>query len=239
MSSIPVPIQEDVTAVIGNLSQNDQIVKLTRQYKGITLAQEARIVEVTPDSATLQATRYQRFPLIEGDIHLHSQAFPQPVAARISHINLEQGLLLLSDLAYADWKNRQTERVQPQKPTYVNFIYHRISYRALIEDISIDGLGILANKNIDPRHYLKVGSKVRMNFKYLSDQVFYGLKGMLVYRQKVGLQLIKFGIHLYPNESQKLVLEEIISDRREEILEELDHSFLQIHEPQRVENLYF
>ena len=68
MSSIPVPIQEDVTAVIGNLSQNDQIIKLTRQYKGITLAQEARIVEVTPDSATLQATRYQRFPLIEGDI---------------------------------------------------------------------------------------------------------------------------------------------------------------------------
>ena len=239
MSSIPLPLVEDVTAVIGSLSQNDQIVKLTRQYKGITLAQEARIVEVTPDTATLQPTRTQRFPLLEGDIHLHNQAFPHPVSARIRHINLEQGLLLLSDLAYADWKKRQTERVQPQKPTYVNLLYRRHTYRALIEDISLDGLGILANRSIDPNDRLQVGGKVSLKFQVAPGYSFNNLKGMLVYRQKVGLQLVKFGIHLYPDSGEKLVLQAIIDQRREEILQELDQLISQPREPQRVENLYF
>ena len=239
MSSIPLPIVEDVTAVIGSLSQNDQIVKLTRQYKGITLAQEARIVEVTPDTATLQAKSSQRFPLLEGDIHLHNQALPHPVSARVRHINLEQGLMLLSDLAYADWKKRQTERVQPQKPTYVNLIYQRRTYRALIEDISVDGLGILANRNIDPKDRLQVGGKVNLKFQYSPEHAFSNLKGMLVYRQKIGLQLIKFGVHLYPEAVEKLILREIVAWRREEILLELDQIFSQPREPQRIENLYF
>jgi len=239
MSSLPLPIVEDVTAVIGNLFQSDQIVKLTRQYKGITLAQEAHIVEVTPDTATLQATRSQHFPLLEGDIHLHNQAFPHPVAARVRHINLEQGLMLLSDLAYVDWKKRQTERVQPLKPTYVNLTYQRHTYRALIEDISLDGLGILANRNIDPNDRLQVGGKVNLKFRYSPEYAFNTLKGMLVYRQKVGLQLIKFGIHLYPEAAEKLILQEIIDRRHDEILQELDQIYSQPHESQRIENLYF
>ena len=239
MSSFPLPVIEDVSAVIGSLSQNDQIVRLTRQYKGITLAQEARIVEVTPDTATLQATRSQRFPLMEGDIHLHSQAFPRPVAARVRHINFEQGLLLLSDLAYADWKKRQTERVQPQKPTYANLTYRRHTYRALIEDISIDGLGLLANRAIDPNDRLQVGGKVSLKFQYTPEIAFSNLNGMLVYRQKVGLQLVKFGIHLYPDANEKQILEAIISQRREEILQELDQLYSQPREAQRIENLYF
>jgi len=234
-----MPIREDVNKVISTLSKNDQIVKLTRQYKGITLAQEARVIEVTPDTATLQATRHQNFPLVDGDIHIHSQALSKPVAARIRHINLEKGMYLISDLAYADWKNRQTERVQPQKPIYINIFLRKNSFRALLEDISLDGVGVLANKNIDPAFRLKVGSKLKLNFQIDADHVFNNLSGMLVYRQKVGLQLVKFGIHLYPEEIHKAALQEIISQRRAEILNELDQAYSQAYEPQRVENLYF
>lgn len=239
MSSIPAPIVEDVSTVIGSLSQNDQVFRLTRQYKGVTLAQEARLVEVTPDSATLQTTRSERFPWLDGDIHLHNPALPRPVAARMHYLNLEQGVLLISDLAYADWKSRRSDRVQPQKPTYVNISFRKNLYRALLEDLSIDGIGILANRNIDPESRLKVGSKLTLNFRLPPDHTFSSLKGMLVYRQRVGLALVKFGVHLFPNESQRHALQEIVSQRREEIMQELDQVYFLAHEPQRVENLYF
>jgi hypothetical protein len=239
MSTVPAPAMEDVSAVIGSLYQNDQIVKLTRQYKGITLAQEARLVEVTPDSAKLQTTRTQHFPWLDGEIHLHNPALPRPIAARMRSLNLEQGVFLLSDFAYKDWKNRQSERVQPQKPTYVKFFCRRESYRALLEDISLDGIGILADKNIDPEDRIRAGSKLNLYFQFSEGEPFSDLKGMLVYRQKIGLHLVKFGIHLYPNQTQKSILERIINRRKEEILQELEQAYSLARGPQRIENLYF
>ena len=92
---------------------------------------------------------------------------------------------------------------------------------------------------IDPNNLLRVGIKVSLNFFLGKDCQFTHMKGMLVYRQKVGQQLIKFGLHLYPDKVQKFVLQKFIIERRDEILDELDQVAIQTREPRRIENLFF
>ena len=44
---------------------------------------------------------------------------------------------------------------------------------------------------------------------------------------------------LFPNADQQDTLEQFISDRRNDILDEIDQTYIRSFEPYRVENLYF
>jgi len=146
-----------VADVISSLPHPYPPVNLTKHYKGTTLNQPGRIVDINPVSATIQATQHLTFYILLGMIHLRSGAFPGAICANIHPVDYTHGTFHLSDLSYGDWWDRKAERVQPKSPTYINMCLYRKTYRAFLIDICNEGMGILVNKNIDPECKLRPG----------------------------------------------------------------------------------
>jgi hypothetical protein len=230
---------EAIIATLGNLTQKDPSISLTKHHKGITLSDDIQVVDIQPDCATIQASRREIFPCLKGEVHLHSQKFSGSFSGRIHPIDFSQGTFLLSDLAYEDWKERSFERVQPKESIYVNLHHDKGSFRVFLRDISVNGMGILGYKTIDPSNQLGVGEKVMLGFQLSGGEPLLVLAGKLVYRRKISWEMVQFGIMLFPNADQQDTLEQFISDRRNDILDEIDQTYIRSFEPYRVENLYF
>lgn len=214
-------------------------VSLIKHYKGTTLNQQGRIVTIDPDSATIKATQRLTFPFLDGVIHLRSGAFPGAITANIHPVEYSHGTFQLSDLSYSGWRERKVERVQPKCPTYISMSFRGRTYRAFLEDICTEGIGILANANIDLAGRLGIGIKPLLEFQLAPEYVFINLEGAIRYRQSVGRQLIKFGLSLFPDSDQKISLREYVTQRRAEILDELQDDYIRMRQACRVENLYF
>ncbi len=228
-----------VADAIGALPNPYPTVCLTKHYKGTTQNQLGRIVDINPVSATIQATRRQTFHILLGMIHIRSGAFAGAISATIHPVDYTNGTFHLSDLSYGDWRDRKAERVQPKCPTYINMYSYRNPYHAFLEDISNEGLGILVNKTIYPDGKLRPGVKLILELRLAPEHLFINLKGTIVYQKNVGQQLIKYGLHLLPNTDQKTTLQAYISQRYDEILNELEQDYIRMNEPYHVENQYF
>jgi hypothetical protein len=238
LSTIPTTT-EAITAAFDALPQDKPSLNLTKHYKGITLSEDVRIVDIQPDCATIRASRREIFPCLEGKIHLHCKEFPKSFSGRIHPIDYTRGTFLLSDLASAEWKDRNFERVHPKNSIYVNLHHAGETFRAFLEDISIKGMGILGNKAIDPTNRLKVGLAVVLEFQLTEDDLLANLAGELVHRQEICPELVKYGLLIYPNTHQKRTLKRYISQRKVDILEEINQTYIRSCEPHRIENLYF
>ncbi len=214
-------------------------VNLTKHYKGTTLNQQGHIVDINPVSATIQATQRLTFHILLGMIHLHSGAFPGAISATIQPINYTLGTFHLSDLSYGDWRDRKDERVQPKCPTYINMYFSRKTYRAFLIDICNEGMGILVDKTIDPEGRLRPGVKLLLEFRLAPEHLFLNLKGTLLYRKNVGQQLIKYGLQILPHIDQKNNIQAYITQRYDEILNELEQDYIRMSDPCRVENQCF
>jgi hypothetical protein len=214
-------------------------VSLTKHYKGTTLNQQGRIVDINPVSATIQATQRLTFHILLGMIHLRSEVFPGAISATIHPVDYTNGTFHLSDLSYGGWRDRKNERVQPKRPTYINMVFYRKTYRAYLEDICCEGMGILVNKTIDPDGRLRPGIKLLLEFRLPPEHLFINLKGTILYRKNVGQQLIKYGLHLLPNTEQKTTLQAYINQRYDDILNELEQDYIRTREPYRVDNQSF
>jgi hypothetical protein len=116
---------------------------------------------------------------------------------------------------------------------------YRNTYRAFVEDISSEGIGILANKTIDLEGRLQPGVRLLLEFQLAPEHLFFYLKGTIMYRRNVGQQLVKLGLRLLPNYHQKIALQTYISQRYAEILRELEQDHYRMWEPFRVENQCF
>jgi hypothetical protein len=214
-------------------------VSLNKHYKGTTLNQKGRIVDINPVSATVQATQRLIFHVLLGMIHLRCGAFPGAISATIHPVDYKLGTFHLSDLSYGSWYDRKAERVQPKCPTYINMYLYRKTYRAFLEDISNEGMGILVNKTFDPDGRLRAGAKVLLEFRLSPEPLFSNLKGTLLYRKNVGQQMIKYGLQLFPKTDQKNTIQTYITQRYDEIQNELEQDYMRMSDPCRVENRYF
>ena len=214
-------------------------VSLTKHYKGTTLKQQGHIVDINPVSATIQATQRMTFHILSGMIHLCSEVFPGAISANIRPVDYTQGTFHLSDLSYGGWRDRKAERVQPKYPTFINMRLYRKTYRAYLEDICNEGMGILVNKNIDPDGRLRPGVKLLLEFRITPEHQFINLKGTILYRKNIDQGLIKYGLHLLPNTTQKTTLQTYITQRYDEILNELEQGYYRMRDPFRVENQCF
>jgi len=214
-------------------------VSLTKHYKGTTLNQQGHIVDINPDSGTIQASQHMTFHILMGMVHLRSEAFPGAISATIHPVDFTKGIFHLSDLSYGGWCDRKAERVQPKYPTYINMYNYRKTYRAFLEDICNEGMGILGNKTIDPDGRLRPGVKLLLEFRLTPEHLFINLKGTILYRKNIDQRLIKYGLHLIPTTNQKTTLQSYITKRYDEILNELEQDYIRSHNLFRVENQIF
>ena len=227
--------------VLSALAGQSQSVQLTRLYMGVEFNQEVRILEVTPTHAIIQTHDPKMLLCLEGTIHLHGGSLPRPVIARLKEMNFDKGVLYLSDISYGtmDWRKRRHERVQPKSATQVSLRFRQKCYRTELDNISVDGIGLLADKEIGNEVHLQSGTNIHLDFQLEPYYLISDLKGTLIYANALGKYLVKLGIRTHPTIEQLPMLNRYIFNRKEEIMDELSQAYAKACEPQHVENLYF
>jgi hypothetical protein len=236
-----LPAVDDVLSVIRYLGQQNATLELTKSYRGLVLQQDVSILEVTTEDATLRTTNLEMSAALKGNVYLHSQLFPKPVMARLKSLDLKKGSLVLSGFAYIDneLKKRQHERVRPKHPTYVTLHWKGKAVRECIENISVNGMGILAFKILEKGMRIQPGSKIQLDFHLSPDYKYTGLKGAVIYINSMESYLTTIGIQLFPTARESRLLEKYIAPRKQEIMEELNQAYWELIKPRGVESLYF
>lgn len=241
MPSNYLPAVDDVLSVLRCQCQQNAAIELTKSFRGLVLQQDVRVLEVNPDSATFRVTHTETCAALEGDVYLHSRLFPKPVMAKIKSLNLDNGMLVLSGFAYIDseLEKRQHERVRPKNPTYVTLHWKGKAHRACLDNISVNGMGILAFKIFEKGMRIQPGSKVQLEFYLPPDYIYMAPKGTTIYINTIGRYLTKIGFRLFPTVRESRLLKEYIAPRKQEILEELKQEYWEMKRPRGIETLYF
>ncbi len=241
MSVNNLPVVDDVLATISYLGQQNIAIKLTKSFRGLVLQQDVRVLEVNPGEAAFWITNIEMSAALDGEVYLHSQLFPKPVRAQIKSLDIRKGELILSDFAYSDIEldQRQCERVRPKKPTYVTLHWKGKAYRACVDNISVNGMGILAFKIFERGLSIQPGSKVQLEFQLSSDHIDMALKGTIVYINTIDGYLATIGVRLFPTALESRLLKKYIAPRKQEIMDELNQAYWELIKPRGVASLYF
>jgi PilZ domain len=236
-----VPAADDVLSTLRYLGQQNAPLELTKSYRGLVLQQEVSILEVTKEDAIFRTTNSEMSAALKGDVYLHSQLFPKPVIAQLKSLDLKKGILVLSNFAYIDneLKKRQHERVRPKHPTYVTLHWKRKAVRECIQNISVNGMGILAFKILERGVKIRPGSNIQLEFQLSPDNKYTGLAGKVIYINSIDTYLTTIGIQLFPTTRESRLLEKYIAPREQEILKELSQAYWELIKPRGVESLYF
>jgi PilZ domain len=241
VSTSYLPALDNVLNVIQSLSQQNSVLKLTRSFKGLLISQDVYIVDIEPGGATFQASDSRLCATQEGFVNLHSRLFPRPVVARMTEPNVDQGTFLLTDFAYIEnqWTERRYERVHPKKPAHATMRWRRKAIRASVEDISVNGIGLLAYKLLEKGTQFQPGSHVLLDLPLLPDYEWTALRGTVIYVNPVKCSLVRIGLRLHLSSKEASSLENYIAGRKDEILEELELAYFEARKPRGVERLYF
>jgi hypothetical protein len=227
--------------VLRSIERQNVTLKLTKSFRGISLNQDVSILEVDSSHAVLEATNLRMCAVLEGLTYLHGQELPKPLSARVVDLNIRRGIVILSDfsLVSAEWKARKHERVRQKFPTYVSLRCKSKPCRVPLEDVSLEGMGILAYQ-LDQRGVpLEPGGKICMDFQLAPGFRWSSVRGTVVYVQPRESSLARVGIQLYPDAKEARYLEGYIANRKKEILEEVTQVYMARSDPYSVINQYF
>lgn len=231
----------DALAVLTSLAGKKVPLYLSLPYKGMALPQELQILEIQDGQITIQAPNQGRDFLVGDFIFLHSQEIPQTIAARLSEINLPTGQLKLSEVIYlgTPWKERSEPRVEPKDPIMVDVCTASMAYRACMENLSLNGAGLLAYKAIERGIPVEPQQRVLLDFELPPDHRRIVVRGVIANRHLLGNNLVRIGVHILPSVNKKRWLQRYILWRKNEILEELERNSFEENRYSTVVNLYF
>jgi hypothetical protein len=231
----------DAIDLLTRLAGKNAPLQLSLPYKGMALTQDLHILDIQDGRITLQAPN-QRVNFLIGDfIFLHTQEIAQTLAARVSEINLRAGIMKLSEMVYlgTPWKERSDTRVEPKEPIMVDVRSGPISYRACVENLSLNGAGLLAYKVIEKGVPLEPQQRVLIDFELPPDHARLVIRGVIANLHLLGDTLVRIGVYILPSILKKDVLQRYIYSRKDEILEELGRNYMEDTRYPTVVNLYF
>ncbi len=213
---------------------------LSLSIKGLCFNRNIQILEVSSDRIVFQAQNPQGLISRDSKVFLHSHGFSKTLTGHLEAIDIQKGLFELSYITSLPnaWKSRLHDRVQPKNATYVSLLYRRDNFRAYLGDISAQGMKLLVNQTIR-RTKIQTGATVHVDFQLRSGDRPFRLKGNVVYIQEIDNLLMKLGLRLFPKVREARTLMSYIADRKKEIQEEMDQTYIKTYELPGVECQYF
>ena len=227
--------------VLRSIEWQSTTLKLTKSFRGLSLNQDVSILEIDASHAVLEATNLRMCAVLEGLTYLHGQGLLKPLSARVVDLNIRKGIVILSDfsLVNTEWKARKHERVCQKSPTYASLHCKSNPCRAPLEDVSMEGMGILAYHLDQKGVPIEPGGKVCVDFQLAPGFRWSSVRGTVVYVQPRNPNMARVGLRLYPDAKEARYLEGYIANRKKEILEEVTKVYMARNDPYSVINQYF
>ncbi len=147
----------------------------------------------------------------------------------------------LSELVYlgTPWKERSELRVEPKDPIMVDVRTASMTYRTCMENLSLNGAGLLAYKTIERGLPLEPQQRVLLDFELPPEHRRIVVRGVIANRHSLGETLARIGVHILPSVMKKRWLQRYILWRKNEILEEQERNSFEENRYSTVVNLYF
>jgi hypothetical protein len=233
--------QDEFLEMFDSLVSQKSPLVMTKSHQGIILSQEVKAIVVDRHRVVCEVSDPRICAALKGYIHLHCQFFSRPVKARVIDLSIGKGMFSLSEFSYLKraWVERLHERVQSRDPTFVSMRYHGRDIRSSLLDISINGVGLLVGNPEDYEVKFEINSSVVIDFQINPAFRWRKLGGAIQYRHYSTRSLLRLGIRLYPKEEQAHHLDRYIADRKAEIMEDLDQTYLAASIPSGIEYQYF
>ena len=241
MLSAVSPNSNHVFSILTYLLQAGDKLTIQIPYKALLLDQEVEILEIGDDHLILQAPNLKLCSSIQGRIYLHASRSPQGMAASVLGLNLERGIIILTDFKFIDtpWSARRTDRVEPERTTHLQLRSGDSNVKARLADISLHGMGVLVytkEQNLIP---CQSGDKFKAEIKLGSDIPQVKLDAELVSVHTLSPMLIRLGLATSPRGIQKTLLSQYVNARRNDILSELENVSSHVMDPRGSKDLYF
>ncbi len=212
---------------------DERQVKLINVYKGVPISHDAVLIKVINDRLTLKFHHNQALLLnLEGQTYILSALFPKPIKATVMTINTTEQVAILTDFSFSDpsFRKRETIRVDidyDSAPT-VTIASPECNVRLFgkLSDISVHGIGVIviAVQEIISKDFSE-NAEVQVQFKlpFLEEGDFQELTmwGEIRHIER-SQENYRLGIKTFPNQEAEVVINQYVSLRQSEILDEIE-----------------
>jgi hypothetical protein len=241
MSSPEALTIQEVFPIIDHIAKSNHSLTMTKAYKGVLLHQDVSILSTRADSIVVQTSERKVCAILNGPVFLRSELFPHPLRAQVSDFNRVTGRISLTNFCFMldDWRDRGNSRVQPLTPTYPLLWHNRASCRAYLENLAVDGVGLLVHSSCKKKGELSADAPVTLEVQLLPFTQNLMLKGTTAYVLTGPSPFTRVGVRLHPRPEEARLLESYIERCHDEIMNELDEMYVEVLKPWGTEHLYF
>ncbi|MEK7328418.1 MAG: PilZ domain-containing protein [Chloroflexota bacterium] len=196
-------------------------VELLNGYKGLPIVTKSSVVRLGDGTATLNVQKRQATCLeLEGHTYILCAELEEAASATVIELDKAAGKVDLANFLYAGRKigERMILRVEPKDPIPVTIRIEGQTISGNLIDISIDGAGIhLSTPAAD--QLLKRQSAAQVSFQLLNTRLEFS--GTVAYVKAVH-DANRLGVDFSEDPHLKAAINQYISQRRAEIMSELD-----------------
>jgi hypothetical protein len=241
MSAYPYQKQINTTSNLESLLERNPSLKLIRPFKGMLFTQELSFVSIEEDQAHFAISRGRLLANPGDRIFLRSSSGMEVFSALVLELDNYLGRLVLSEFKPIgrSWAARSHERVQPHQPTRVMLHCKDCLLPTFLENFSLAGIGLLAYKPVERGLELRIGHMVKVDFDLPLVRGHISLPGKLVNVSHPGERLAYLGVQIFPNMQQSRLMERYITNRKSEIIDEMDKVIHASFVPPSVQDMYF
>lgn len=214
----------DAMQAVKSLAFQSIPIAVTSTYKGVFLEEKVVPLKINPDSVTFRTPREQICATIRPPVLIHSKVLPESVRADVQFVNPKAGEICLANFTFTGcyWQDRNEQRIEPGDPVYATLTVQQQRYRANLVNLSMHGTCLMVFLGDSTAKELTPKTNVDVNFK-LSEYNEFNITGVVASVKFLGYSLAQVGLRLTPTSMQETWLENYITKRKIEILEELDH----------------
>lgn len=209
-------------------------------YRGLPIQQDGQVVKFEQDELYVSVKDERVYACTGGQVYLFTGAMLEPIHAALETAVPAGRLLVLKQIepGWRAWQDRQEERVQPKNPLHIRLRCRRKTFRAVLDNLSVNGAGLLVEQACEPL-LSKAGARVVLTFPPGCGLALKSLLAQTAYCEPVTTSLVRVGLRLLPTRKETAVLGAYFRQRRIEILEELERVCMEQTRPRDVVSLYF
>lgn len=225
---------------INNLTDPKIHLTVAGFYRGIPIQQDGQVIKFEQDELYVSVKDERMYACTGGQVYLFAGTQPEPIHAALETAVSSGRLLVLKQVeaCWRAWQDRQEERVQPKNPLHVLLRCRRRSFRAVLDNLSVGGAGLLVERACEPL-LSEAGTRVVLTFPPACGLALKSLLAQTAYCEPVTGSLVRVGLTLLPTHREAAALQAYFRQRKSEILEELEKACQEQTRPRDVVSLYF
>ncbi len=224
-------LYDEILHILQQHAQMQQEVGFINEYKGVPVANRAQIVSCEGPEVTFKTGPEQLVCMhLEQQVYIASDRLPSVVRAGVADLNFAAGLARLSHFAYTNETigKRICVRVHPETAIPVVIASKNRKLMGNLADISETGLGVytlgayLFNIGV-----LQRDSVVRLTLQLSPGEPDIILNGTInnIAKEQDSFRL---GIIISPDEATRSQISAFVTERQEEILDELHQLYQEL-----------